>query len=661
MELGYHQRNRDPLVTVTQPRDALLNRDTTEIARVQDLHVTFQSDRRVRALRGVSLSVSSGEILGLVGESGSGKSVLGFSLLGLLPTAPTLEVSGSVIVGGVDMLRADERDRRQVRRHWLGSVFQDPMTSLNPTMRVGRQIAEVAGTKTEVLRLMRAVGIPDAETRMSAYPHQLSGGLRQRVMIAMAVARKPALIVADEPTTALDVTVQAQVLSMIRRLRDEFGTSFLLITHDLSVAAEVADRLVVLYGGRVAETGPTAEVLAQPRHAYTASLLHSRLDLKVDRHRPLLTLQGEPMNPESPPSGCPFAPRCTLRVDACDSTPPEIVWVQDHGHACIRSEAVRQGKDRVTLPPWPVRTALAGAPLARLADVAQAYRVSGRGKDRVQALRGLDLEVVPNESLAVVGESGSGKSTLLRVLAGLVRPTGGTLQMQPIVRTQMVFQDAGSSLTPWLSVEQLIEERLRPLKLSTSGRRERVAAALEEVGLPGSILALRPRQLSGGQRQRVALARAVIDPPSLLLCDEPTSALDVSLAATVLNLIGDLRRRHDMGVVFVTHDLAAARIVADRIAVMYLGRIVEIGPAETIVNEPAHPYTRSLIASLPGIGRPIQPVLGEPPSSVNPPTGCAFHPRCAHTRPLCITRVPRLVVLGERHIADCILFEEGDQ
>ncbi len=647
-------------MTEIQACVALSNRDATEIASVRDLHVTFQTDRRVQALRGISISISSGEILGLVGESGSGKSVLGLSMLGLLPTAPTPEVSGSVIVSGVDMLRADESDRRQVRRQWLGSVFQDPMTSLNPTMRIGRQIAEVAGTTTEVLRLMRAVGIPDPKTRMNAYPHQLSGGLRQRVMIAMAVARKPSLIVADEPTTALDVTVQAQVLSMIRRLRDEFGTSFLLITHDLSVAAEVADRLVVLYGGRIAETGPTAQVLAQPKHAYTASLLLSRLDLKVDRGSPLLTLQGEPMNPESPPSGCPFAPRCSLRVEECDSRPPDVVWERDHGHACIQTQAVREEKHRVILPPWPLQIGLVGEPLASLANVRHGYRVSGRGKDRIQALRGVDLEVFPNESLAVVGESGSGKSTLLRVLAGLVRPTFGTLHTQPNNRTQMVFQDAGSSLTPWLSVQELIEERLRSSKISASDRRALVASTLEEVGLTESVLALRPRQLSGGQRQRVAIARAVIDPPNLLLCDEPTSALDVSLAATVLNLIGELRRRHDMGVVFVTHDLAAARIVADQIAVMYLGRIIEIGPAETIVNEPAHPYTRSLIASLPGLGQSPQPVIGEPPSSVNPPAGCAFNPRCSFTRPTCTTRSPNLVILGQGHMADCILFEEAD-
>ena len=612
------------------------------VATAGDLRVTFRRNGRdVHALRGVSLTIGPGEILGLVGESGSGKSVLGFSMLGLLPASA--RVNGTITVAGSDMVSGSAKDLRKVRRLDLGAVFQDPMTSLNPTMRIGKQVAEAAGSDEEALRLLTAVGIPEPKRRMRAYPHELSGGLRQRVMIAIAIAGNPELIIADEPTTALDVTVQAQVLRLLRSLRDEIGCSIVFITHDLGVAAQISDRIAVLYAGRIAEIGPTAEVLSTPAHPYTHGLLRSRLTLQTARDRKLAALAGSVPSAVTPLPGCAFEPRCALATDECTTAPPDPVAVaSDRTSACIFSpdEVAKElgSKATNTEEPFPAVSADGPAhpPSVVLQDVTKTYSVAKRWLDRssashgkLQALRGVSLRVAHGESIALVGESGSGKSTLLRTIAGLEKPTTGSVELVEGQRPQMVFQDAGASLTPWLSVGELISERLSGTGMSRASRREAVVEVLARVGLPAEIAKSRAGQLSGGQRQRVSLARATVVPPSVLLCDEPTSALDVSLAASVLNLIGDLRRTLDMSVVFVTHDLSVARVVADRIAVMYLGRIVEIGPAERVIGDPAHPYTQALVDSIPDLGRESRVLPGEPASPLSPPTGCAFHPRCA--------------------------------
>jgi peptide/nickel transport system ATP-binding protein len=601
--------------------------DAACVAAITDLHVTFRRNGRdVHALRGVSLDIATGEILGLVGESGSGKSVLGFTMLGLLPQA---RVSGSVKVADTDMVTGDAKTLRKVRRLDLGAVFQDPMTSLNPTMRIGKQVAEAAGSDEEALKLLTAVGIPDPKRRFRAYPHELSGGLRQRVMIAIAIAGNPELIIADEPTTALDVTVQAQVLRLLLRLRDEIGCSIMFITHDLGVAAQISDRIAVLYAGRIAEIGPTADVLNQPAHPYTHGLLRSRLTLDTARHRKLAALAGSVPSPVTPLPGCAFAPRCVLATLACEATPPDPTTIAPgRVSACIvpfETVSTELGS-RLTTTTEDIEPETAPAESSEPPAVVLKDGVKAFGK--LQALRGISLTVADGESVALVGESGSGKSTLLRVIAGLEKPTSGTIELAGGQRPQMVFQDAGASLTPWLSVGELISERLRRNGMSRSQRQDAVAEVLERVGLPLDIAKARAGQLSGGQRQRVSLARATVVPPSVLLCDEPTSALDVSLAASVLNLIGDLRRTLDMSVVFVTHDLSVARVVADRIAVMYLGRIVEIGPADDVINDPVHPYTRALVDSIPDLGRESRVLPGEPASPLSPPTGCSFHPRC---------------------------------
>ena len=620
------------VVDATQVATVSSNPDA--VATVAGLHVTFpRNGREVHALRGVSLTVQRGEILGLVGESGSGKSVLGFGMLGLLPASARIE--GSISVAGSDMVHGDPKTLRTVRRLDLGAVFQDPMTSLNPTMRIGKQVAEAAGSADEALRLLTAVGIPDPARRMRAYPHELSGGLRQRVMIAIAIAGSPELIIADEPTTALDVTVQAQVLKLLQRLRDEIGCSIVFITHDLGVAAQISDRIAVLYAGRIAEVGPAGEVLGAPAHPYTRGLLRSRLTLDTVRGSRLAAMPGSVPSPLSPLPGCAFSPRCDQATDDCETSSPEPTSVgPGRVSAClltpeqlVRDPAAEPVAGPEPVAAQPVGPAATDQPAAvTVTDVTKTFTVAPHGK--LQALRGVTLRVGHGESVALVGESGSGKSTLLRVIAGLEKATTGTVEVAGEQRPQMVFQDAGASLTPWLSVGELIAERLRGRKLSRAARRDAVIEVLDRVGLPAEVAKSRAGQLSGGQRQRVSLARATVVPPAVLLCDEPTSALDVSLAASVLNLIGDLRRGLDMSVVFVTHDLSVARVVADRIAVMYLGRIVEIGPAEEVIGNPTHPYTRALVDAIPDLGRESRVLPGEPASPLSPPPGCAFHPRC---------------------------------
>jgi len=525
---------------------------TEPVAEVRDFSLSLvRNGVRSPVLRHVDLDIRPGEILGLVGESGSGKSVLALSLLGLLPPESHPVTEGRVTVSGVDLLAAKIDELRRVRREVLGAIFQDPMTSLNPTMRIGRQIGEATHDDAESVRLLETVGVRDAELRLRVYPHELSGGLRQRVMAAIAVAgrgersdgkeARPGLIVADEPTTALDVTVQAQLLDLLRELRDDFGCSVLLITHDLGVADQIADRLAVLHHGELVEIGKAADVVRNPQHEYTRSLLASRLTLTMPRDE-----------------------RFASTSQAGEGDPEPAVSIRE----LRRSFGVR----------W------------------------GRGsKQDIVAVDGVDLEIAAGEALAIVGESGSGKSTLLRIVAGLDRPTSGSVTLAGDGGPQMVFQDAGSSLTPWLSIGETLGERLRPLKLSRSDVRDRVTEALAAVDLPPEIAKARPGELSGGQRQRVGLARATMIPPSVLLCDEPTSALDASLAKNMLTLIRDLRARIGMTVLFVTHDLAVARLMGDRIAVMQNGRIVELGPSEQVVSAPREDYTRALLAAVPEI------------------------------------------------------------
>jgi peptide/nickel transport system ATP-binding protein len=587
--------------------DPVHEHEAAPVLTIDDLHVSFMMPTGVTpAVRGVDIEMRRGEILAVVGESGSGKSTVGLAILGLL--AGNAEIRGSIILDGHEVVGAPREVSRNIRRTNVRAVFQDPMTSLNPTMRVGHQLKEGITDDTSPEEWLRLVGITEPARRLRAFPHQLSGGQRQRVLVAMAMAGRPSLVVADEPTTALDVTVQKQILRLFRRLRDERGTAFLFVTHDLSVASDIADRIVVLYAGRVVETGPVKAVASTPAHPYSAALLEARFDLQADRSHQLPTISGEGSAAAFGSEGCPFAPRCILAVAECLDAPPPLIPVEQHAGlaACIRSNEVTPTLWERTASDWPAGSISAEAgPLVEVNNVRKsfAHRRFGSSKGRVDALRGVSLSIRRGESVAIVGESGSGKSTLLRLVARLIEPDEGSVSFITPDDPQLVYQDAYASLTPWLTVAELVGERLRRLSISAVDRHEHVIQALRRVGLREETARLKPPSLSGGQRQRVALARAISVPPKLLLCDEPVSAMDVSLAAAMLNLLVSLRLQLGMAMLFVTHDLAAARYVADRVAVMKDGEIVEEGTTELVVSEPQSEYTKLLLASMPGTAR----------------------------------------------------------
>jgi peptide/nickel transport system ATP-binding protein len=587
--------------------------DGRSAARVKDLAVTFGGG--VRALRGVSLAVAPGEIVGVVGESGSGKSVLGLTMLGLIPDDAAL--AGEAWLGDTEMIAASPGERRAARRRHAGAVFQDPNTSLNPTAKIGHQVVEAAGPDADASTMLRRAGVPEPETRVHQYPHELSGGLRQRAMIAMAIARSPGLIVLDEPTTALDLLLQAEILRLFSSLREELQASMLFITHDLVVASLIADRVAVLYGGRVAELGDARQVLRRPSHPYTAALLTSRLSLHTPLEGELPTLPGEPPDPRMHAPGCPFAPRCSFAEPRCDAGLPELEHSPSHSgeDACVRAaeiaqrlvEAVPDPNEPEAEAPVAVNGSAAVTvreperrdPEPPAVDVRGVSKAFGKRSKRRLAVDDVSLTVADGASLALVGASGCGKTTMLRMIVGLEQPDEGEIKIGTGGRPQLVFQDAGASLTPWLSVGDHLGERLAVAGVPGDQHAERIRETLSMVGLPADVASSRPGRLSGGQRQRVALARAVVECPPLLACDEPTSALDVSLAATVINLLRRLRGELGLSILFVTHDLAVARAIADEVAVMQDGKIIEHGTAEEVLHHPRHEYTRQLVAAVP--------------------------------------------------------------
>jgi len=654
------------------------------VASVEDLRVSFRvDDGTVHALRGVDLRIGRGEIVALVGESGSGKSVLGSCLLGMPPTSADTEVTGRVEVAGIDMVGGDEGLHRAVRRNLLGAVFQDPLSSLNPMMRISAQLTERGVDEGRAIEALEDAGVPESSRRMRQWPHELSGGLRQRVMIAMALAANgrppedqasggdgepaagrdgPLLIVADEPTTALDVSVQAQIVSMFDRLRREHDCSILLITHDLGVAAAIADRIVVLYAGRVCEVGPTAELLASPLHPYTAGLLRSRLSVDVST-RPV-AIGGAPPDPLRPPPGCAFAPRCSSADAECRTAVPEAVERDGRDVACVHPLDVDVDLRVVGRPDRADPSVVADVPRARqsalrLESVGKYFDV-GRGRDRhrLHAVRDVTLDVPVGGATVLVGESGCGKSTLLRMATGISAPDSGSVHW-PIDggAPQLVFQDAGASLTPWLTVIRQVTERLGARGVPRSDRAELAMDLLVRVGLDDRAGRSRPRELSGGQRQRAAIARALASDPRLLICDEPVSALDASLAVRVLDLLEELRESLGLAILLVTHDLAAARRIGDEVAVMYLGRIVERAPTAQLFEAPQHPYTRGLLDASPTAepGRLAPTLLGEPPTPFELEEGCGFRSRCKYAVDECATERPVLEIptSAERGVVAC--------
>jgi len=587
---------------------------------VRGLVVDFHAGKRtVRAVDGVDLEVRAGETLGVVGESGSGKTVTLLAALGLLPPPPYCTVTGQVLLDGRDLLTMGRRELRGIRGREIGMVFQDPMTSLHPSLRVVDQVAEAllvhdrrlsaAAARVRSLELLERVGVARPDRRARDYPHQWSGGMRQRAMIAMAIANAPRLLVADEPTTALDVTIQAQILDVLRAARDDVGAAAVLITHDLGVIAELADRVTVMQHGRVVERAPVGALFARPAHPHTVTLL----DALPRLHTPL--------------------------------------------------------------PPRPA--VASGEPLLRADHLVTHF--PGQGRAVVRAVDGVSLTLARAETLGLVGESGCGKSTLARTLVRLVDPQGGRVlfrgldittargrALRPVRRAlSMVFQDPYASLNPRMTVGEIVAQ---PLRVSgtyrSAGGPRRVDELLDMVNLGPECAQRLPHEFSGGQRQRIGIARALALSPEVLVLDEPVSSLDVSIQAQVVDLLGRLQRDLGLAYLFIAHDLALVRQLSDRVAVMYLGKVVETGTREQVYELPAHPYTQSLLSAVPvpdpshrGSGRRVL-VTGDVPDPTDPPSGCRFRTRCWKARPDCAEQEPELVVRpGSDHPTACLYAE----
>ena len=644
----------------------------TPLLQIKDLHTDIEiRSGVVRALSGVDLHVNPGETLGIVGESGSGKTMTALSLMGLLPQGGKVS-SGSIILDGQDLTKMPLHLKRKMRGTKVGMIFQDPLTSLNPTMKIGLQVCEPLRVHEKLskraalaraIEILKRVGMPRPEVVINNYPHQLSGGMRQRVMIAMALVCKPRILIADEPTTALDVTTQMQILDLIDELRDEYKMGVILITHDLGVVAGHTDRVAVMYAGRIVETAPTKTLFTEPKHRYTSSLMAALPERALAAGTKLFSIPGAPPSLTNLPKGCRFAARCLWATDECRADYPPLSGDENHTFSCFHpvqegdeSPAVLQammdsGKAEDAVD---ATGQISHEVLLDVKEASREYESSGSGffkrdKGVVSAVDRVSISVKKGETYGLVGESGCGKSTVGRLIAGLERPSGGaieldgrdlaTLKGRDAVRihrdVQMMFQDSYAAMDPRMRIDQILAE---PMSIQKTGNArqiaERIMEILEQVGLTEEILDRYPHEFSGGQLQRIGFARSLTLAPDLIVADEPVSALDVSVQAQVLNLMKDLQHELGLSYLFISHDLAVVQYMADRIGVMYLGRIVEEGPAREVVNNPKHPYTKALIDSIP-VPDPefvhdesAIKLTGEPPSAVNPPEGCRFRPRC---------------------------------
>ncbi|MEU1334912.1 ABC transporter ATP-binding protein [Streptomyces sp. NPDC005865] len=667
---------------------------TEPLLSIEDLRVDIASrERTVHALDGVCLSLAPGEALGVVGESGCGKTMTALSVLGLLP--PGGEITGGrVLFDGQDLATAAAPVLQDVRGNTIGMVFQDPLTSLNPTMTIGAQVAEplllhrpgIGGKEAwaRAQEMLRLVGMPQPAERMKAYPHQLSGGMRQRVAIAMALVCEPKLLIADEPTTALDVTTQHQILELIDDLRTRLGMAMILVTHDLGVIANRVDRVAVMYAGKVAEESDVRGLFARPRHRYTEALFAALPERAADRGTELHTIPGLPPNLAAPLAGCRFAPRCTFATDACRAEEPQLVddpaQGAEHRFACFHPVPdVVASEDDVVLPPPVPAISAPGDVLLELDTLVKEFPLKGgafsRSRGTVSAVGGVSLTVRRGETFGMVGESGCGKTTLGRIVAGLEEPTGGAVRFDGADparmsraqrrahrrRVQLMFQDSTAAMDPRMRVGEILREPLVIQGVGDRAAREKlVAELLDAVGLPRGAVHRYPHEFSGGQRQRLGLARALTLSPDLVVADEPVSALDVSVQAQILNLMRDLQRERGLTYLFISHDLAVVRHLADTVGVMYLGKLLEVGPAERVYAHPLHPYTRGLLdtVNLPdpeaATGAARTPLEGETPSAAKPPSGCRFRTRCPLAQDVCATTEPEArTPNGEGHQVAC--------
>ncbi len=679
-----------------------LPRDAAALLSVEGLEVAFATATGwLPVVEDVGFTVAPGETLGLVGESGCGKTVSSLAVIGLISRRNGRVRARSMRFDGRDLGGLSPAELRQVRGREISMIFQEPMTSLNPAFTVGNQIAETVRAHRNVSRreawqraieMLERVGIPDPHRRVKDYPHAFSGGMRQRAMIAMALACDPKLLIADEPTTALDVTIQAQILELMRSLQREFGMAILFVTHDLGVVADICDRVAVMYAGQVVEQERVTDLFHRPRHPYTAALLASMPQV-AQRGFSLRVIPGQVPRPEDFPVGCRFAPRCEHRVAACIAAPVALEACGDDSGPrdgaevrCIRAQDLRLHGSawRAAVAPSGPAPAEAVAPLLEVRGLWKAFPVHTgilrRVVGHVRAVDGVDFTIAPGETLGLVGESGSGKSTTARLVLRLIEPSGGSIALDGRELTtlpagdlrrarrgmQIVFQDPYSSLDPRSTIADTVGEPLEVHEgLKGRARDEKVAELLDRVGLGPHVMRRYPYEFSGGQRQRIAVARALALNPRLLLCDEPVSSLDVSTQSQVINLLKDLQDQLGLSYLFIAHDLSVVRHISNRIAVMYLGRIVETGDADEISTRPAHPYTEALLSAIPVPDPRIQRerhrivLRGDVPSPLSPPSGCRFHPRCAYAMDICRTVEPQPFTTPVGTTVACHLHTEG--
>src|SRR5580658_7380575 len=667
------------------------------LLQIEDLHTEIRlRSATVQALSGVSLTVEAGECLGIVGESGSGKTMTALSIMQLLPPGGHV-TGGRILLDGQVISTLDDNAMRHVRGNEIGMIFQDPLTSLNPTMTIGDQIAETvrlhrgAGKQEALARaveVLSLVGMPRPAERVRAYPHQLSGGMRQRVMIAMALACEPRLVIADEPTTALDVTIQKQILELLDDLRRRLGMAVILVTHDLGVIAGRADRAVVMYAGRVMEETSTTRLFGNPRHPYTEALFQALPGKSAGDSGRLYNIPGQPPDLTRPPAGCKFAARCRYARDACREDEPALGGNGlDHRYRCFfpvgRASddteaavlaAVDRAPDRTAKP-----TAPDAKPLLAIEHLVKNFPVTSglvqRKIGTVSAVADVSFSIPPGQTFGMVGESGCGKTTVGRLIVGLERANSGAIVLdgQDLAglgtrerrrrgsKAQLMFQDSYASMDPRMRVGPILREPLAIQNIGTRREQQvKIDAMLDEVGLPRASVERYPHEFSGGQRQRLGLARALILSPKLLVADEPVSALDVSIQAQILNLMQDLQRDLGLSYLFISHDLSVVQYMADTIGVMYLGKLVEVGPADDVYYKPVHPYTKGLIDAIP-LADPREEretrqkgVAGELPSNIHPPSGCRFRTRCPFAQELCAQEEPPLRTFAANgHLAAC--------
>jgi peptide/nickel transport system ATP-binding protein len=661
---------------------------------ITDLHTQIgRGERAVRAVDGLSLHVDRGETFALLGESGCGKSITALSILRLLPQPAGRITGGSIRLNGQDLAVLPEVEMRDIRGARIAMIFQEPMTSLNPVLTIGEQIRESLrrhrhlrgrAARRRVLELLDAVGIPDAGRRYGEYPHQLSGGMKQRVMIAIALAGEPDLLIADEPTTALDVTIQAQVLDLLRDLQRETGMAIFLITHDLGVVAEMADRVAVMYAGQIVEQARRDSFFSNPQHPYSRKLFEALPDVSKRRHA-LTVIPGSVPSLDHEIPGCRFASRCDRAWSRCThKVPPWVNVGKEHGASCHLL-------DPGIVPPEPSQLERRLESVERGADIRgiitdllvtkdlKVYFPIQRGifkrvVGQVRAVDGISMHIPVGRTLALVGESGCGKTTAGKGILQLIRPTSGTVLFDGTdlrrlggralrrrrSEFQIIFQDPYSSMNPRMMIRDIVEEGMRAQHIGGSKRErgQRVVRLLEQVGLSPEHGRRYPHEFSGGQRQRICIARALAVNPRLLICDEPTSALDVSVQAQILNLLKRLQNELGLSYLFITHNISVVSYLADRVAVMYLGRIVEEGEVGEVLERPLHPYTQALLSAVPQIDpetrREVIRLEGDLPSPANPPRGCHFHPRCPHVMPECRLRYPSPTLVGG-HRVNCFL------